>query len=76
MKNLAFHALIATLLLSGCASRKVQETAATAPVFRIVDAPASVALTLAASHCPAGYRLLGEPRLQGPSEYDLTIQCN
>jgi len=63
------------LLLAGCASHPVEPIAAAAPTFHIADAPATAALVQAASHCPTGYRLLGDP-LPSSRGYDMTIQCD
>lgn len=72
--KLRTSALSGMLLLAGCASHPVEPIVASGPSFHIADAPASAALVQAASHCPTGYRLLGDP-LPSSRGYDVTIQC-
>lgn len=64
------------MLLGGCAITSSSAHGPNGrPVMYIDATSAGVAFNKAASRCPNGYIILGEPRQESPVDYTMTVEC-
>lgn len=76
MKKIALLIATAGLLLSGCAITSSHDVGPNGQPVHFIDAmSASVAYRKAQQLCPAGYNILGEPRMISVMDYVMTVEC-